>query len=44
MPEWITKLAARILSLTDGRWLIVLTVNGRHRDWTIENLGKVEYP
>lgn len=44
MPDWIIKLARRILALEDGCWLIVLTRQGEERRWTVMNLGKVEEP
>lgn len=41
MPEWVLKLARRILALPPGRYMIVLTVGERH-DWTVIEAGKVE--
>lgn len=44
MPEWVVKLARRLLALPDGRYSIVLTVDGQRRDWSVQPLGKVETP
>jgi len=41
MPDWVLKLARRIMALESGRWLIVLTIGQRH-DWTVQRIGKVE--
>lgn len=41
MPEWVLKLARRLMALTEGRYLIVLTV-GKETNWTVTKLGKVE--
>lgn len=42
-PEWVWKLARRLLGLEAGRYLILFTV-GEHgyRDWTVIQAGKVE--
>ena len=42
MPEWILKLARRIMALRPGRYAIILTVCDMH-DWTVVELGKVEF-
>jgi len=41
MPEWVLKLARRLLALPRGRWQIILTIGDGH-DWTVVPLGKVE--
>ena len=42
MPEWVLKLARRIMALRPGRYAIILTVGDMH-DWTVAELGKVEF-
>lgn len=42
MPIWIQKFARRILGLQDGRYLLILTKQGKQIDWTVLSLGKVE--
>ena len=42
MPEWIVKLARRILALEEGCWQILLIYQGGVRRWTVTRLGKVE--
>jgi len=42
MPEWITKLARRLMALPAGRYQIILTVGVNAYDWTVTELGKVE--
>jgi hypothetical protein len=41
MPEWIVKLARRLMALTPGRYMIILTI-GSTIDWTVQELGKIE--
>lgn len=41
MPEWVVKLARRIMALKPGRYAIILTV-GKMPDWTVMELGKIE--
>ncbi len=41
MPEWLLKLTKRLLALTPGRYLIILTL-GKEADWTLQHLGKIE--
>ncbi len=41
MPDWILKLARRMLGLPDGRYSIIVTI-GHKPDWTVTPLGKVE--
>lgn len=43
MPEWILKLARRIMALAPGRYMIILTI-GKDKDWSVITLGKVEKP
>jgi len=43
LPEWIIKLACRILGLQKGRrYIIVLTLMNGWQDWTVQDGGKVE--
>lgn len=42
LPEWVLKLARRLLALPDGRYQIVLTKNGDRNDWSVTRLGKIE--
>jgi len=44
MPDWIVKLARRLLSLDEGCWQIVLFNGGGRRWWTVTKLGKIEHP
>lgn len=41
MPDWVVKLARRLMALSPGRYAIVLTI-GKEHDWTVQFLGKVE--
>ncbi len=40
--EWVIAFTRRLRQLTEGRWMIVLTINGKHRDWSIVPLGEIE--
>lgn len=42
LPIWVSNLARRVLNLDNGRWSIVLTIDGNRKDWTVSSLGKVE--
>jgi hypothetical protein len=43
MPEWIVKLARRILGLKRGyRYQLILTLTDKGQDWTVVCLGTVE--
>ena len=45
MPEWVIKLARRILALDEGCWqIIVLNLGNGIRRWTVTKLGKIERP
>lgn len=39
MPDWLVKLARRLLSLSHGRYIIVLTVSNQP-DWTVQELER----
>ena len=41
MPEWVLKLARRLVALGPGRYQIILSVGKKH-DWTVTRLGKLE--
>ena len=43
LPDWICKFAQRLMNLTPGRWIIILTV-GKKPDWSISGPEKVERP
>jgi len=43
MPEWILKLARRLMALAPGRYMLILTI-GKANEWTVTELGKVEKP
>jgi len=43
MPEWVLKLARRIMALKPGRYMILLTI-GNIFDWTVTALGDIERP
>jgi hypothetical protein len=42
MPTWIQNFVRRILGLQDGRYLLILTKQGKQVDWTVLRLGKME--
>lgn len=44
MPEWIIKLARRLMALPAGRYQIILTIGNAANsyDWTVISLGKIE--
>lgn len=42
MPEWVIKLARRLMALTPGRYVIILSI-GQIIDWTVQELGKIEH-
>lgn len=45
MPEWILKLARRLLGLAPGMYCIYLSIDEAKRpQWTVQPLGKVEQP
>jgi len=47
-PGWMVKLGRRLLTLSPGRYRIILTLGEREAerraDWTVEEVGKVEKP
>jgi len=43
LADWVYKLAQRLMNLTPGRWIIILTV-GKEHDWTVWGPEKVERP
>ena len=43
LADWAYKLARRLMALTPGRWMIILTV-GKEPDWSIWGPEKVERP
>ena len=43
VPQWLEQFVKRLMALTPGRWLIVLTV-GKEHDWSISGPEKVERP
>lgn len=44
VPEWIIKLARRLMALPAGRYQIILTIGNAANsyDWTVISLGKIE--
>ena len=44
MPDWVIKLARRILALNEGCWQIVCFKECGCRWWTVMRLGKIERP
>jgi hypothetical protein len=43
MPDWIVKLARRIVALGDGCWRITLICKGNKHSWIVESMGKLEH-
>jgi hypothetical protein len=41
-PLWIEHLLLRILSLTPGTWVLVVTVGDNGATWRVGQVGKVE--
>jgi len=44
MPEWVIKLARRVLALDEGCWQIIFFNEGGRRWWNVTRLGKIERP
>jgi hypothetical protein len=43
VPEWLLKLARRLMALPEGRYQITVTIGpGNYYDCTVTELGKVE--
>jgi len=42
MPEWVIKLARRLLGLDAGCWQIILIVDGSKRHWIVTRMGNIE--
>ncbi|NLS78944.1 MAG: hypothetical protein GXY76_16965 [Chloroflexi bacterium] len=42
LPGWTIRLGRRVACLPNGRYNLLLTVDGQRADWTIVYLGKVE--
>jgi hypothetical protein len=41
VPDWVLKFSRRLMSLSQGNYVIVLTVAKDHK-WTVARLGKIE--
>lgn len=41
-PDWMVKLARRLLALPDGCYVIVLSRDGSKAEWSVLQVGKVE--
>ena len=42
MPDWVLKLARRLMALTPGRYFVIITIDRKGVDWTVTKAGKVE--